>query len=85
MGEVTNEDIGKRLAEFIRQKFPLAGGQDLAGDTSLLDSGIVDSIGVLDLVTFIEEQFAIVADDDDLVAENFESIDALVSFVRERQ
>lgn len=85
MDDVANEEISKRLAEFIRQKFPLADGQDLAGDTSLLDSGIVDSMGVLDLVTFIEEQFAIVADDDDLVAENFESINALVSFVQERQ
>ena len=51
----------------------------------MLDSGIVDSLGVLDLVGFIEEQFGIEAQDDDLVPENFDSIDALTRFVKERR
>ncbi len=85
MDKVTTDEIVEQLFQYVRVKFPLAGSLELTREMSLLDSGIVDSLGVLDLVTFIEQQFGIVAEDDDLVAENFESIDSLVRFVQERQ
>jgi acyl carrier protein len=79
------DDTAELIHEFIRQRFPLASSKELTQELSLLESGIVDSLGVLDLVGFIEEQFGIEAQDEDLVPENFDSIDALTRFVKERR
>ncbi len=85
MDSAAADDIAELVHEFIKQRFPLASSKELTQEMSLLDSGIVDSLGVLDLVGFIEEQFGIEAQDDDLVPENFDSIGSLTRFVRERR
>ena len=85
MDSVTSDDTSEIIREFIRGRFPLASSKNLTHDLSLLESGIVDSLGVLDLVGFVEERFGIVAQDEDLVPENFDSIDALARYVRERR
>ena len=54
---------------------------DFSDDDSLLDSGVVDSMGVLELVTFLESEFTIEIDDEEVVPENFESVASIVSFV----
>ena len=74
-------DKAGRLKRFILQRFPLAKKAGLDGDTALLEGGIIDSLGILELVTFIEEEFAISVVDEELVPENFSSIDRLVAFV----
>ena len=85
MDSAAADDTAELIQGFIKQRFPLASSKDLTQDLSLLDSGIVDSLGVLDLVGFIEEQFGIEAQDEDLVPENFDSIAALTRFVGERR
>ncbi len=85
MDSAAVDETAELIHNFIRQRFPLAGSKELTQELSLLESGIVDSLGVLDLVGFIGEQFGIEAQDEDLVPENFDSIDALTRFVRERR
>lgn len=53
----------------------------LPDDASLLDMGVVDSTGVLELVLLLEENFAIQVKDAAIVPENFDSVDRIVSFV----
>jgi len=84
MDSASAGDTAELIRDFIKNRFPLASSKELTNELSLLDSGIVDSLGVLDLVGFIEEQFGIEAQDDDLVPENFDSIEALARFVKER-
>ncbi|MEO1201572.1 MAG: acyl carrier protein [Pseudomonadota bacterium] len=84
MAEPNVEQVSSTIHDFVKERFPLAGNVELDNDTSLLESGIVDSLGVLNLVEFVEEQFSIVAEDDDLVPENFDTIDALTRFVLDR-
>ena len=48
---------------------------------NLLDSGIIDSFDIVDLIGDIEEQFDIEVDGDDIIPENFESVDAIVRFI----
>ena len=84
MDSAADDEIAESIREFIKIRFPLASSKELTADLSLLDSGIVDSLGVLDLVGFIEERFGIEAQDEDLVPENFDSITALTRFVNER-
>ena len=53
----------------------------LKSDDSLLDQGIMDSTGVLELVAFIEQQFGISIADDELVPENLDSVNRIVEFI----
>lgn len=59
-------------------------GDDLKNDTSLLDLGIIDSTGVLELALFLESQFHIEVKDEELLPENFDSVNNLVRFVGRR-
>ena len=56
----------------------------LANATSLLETGVLDSLGLLRLVFFIQERFGIVVDDVDLVPEHFASVDAICAYLRSR-
>jgi acyl carrier protein len=53
----------------------------LDGDDSLLEQGLIDSTGVLELVSFIENKFEIKVEDDDLVPDNLDSINRLIAFI----
>jgi acyl carrier protein len=61
------------------------GNVSLSWDDSLIKSGIVDSLGILRLVAFIEENFSVVVEDTEVVPENFESINAMSSLVQRKQ
>jgi acyl carrier protein len=52
--------------------------------TLLFDEGIFDSLGLLNLISFLEKDFQIKVDDSELDAENFESINAIESFVQKK-
>ncbi len=53
----------------------------LDGDDSLLEQGLIDSTGVLELVSFIENKFEIKVEDNDLVPDNLDSINRLIAFI----
>lgn len=74
----------ERIVGFILDKFPLARKRPIAGDDNLLESGIIDSLGILDLVSFLEQEFGVVVADDELIPENFQSVDRLRLFVEQK-
>jgi len=57
----------------------------LTDRASLLDSGILDSLSLLQLVVYLEERFGITVGDADLLPENFESIDSICAYLRGRE
>jgi len=73
-----------RIRNFIAERFPLARKRGLKDSDHLLDTGILDSLGVLDLVGFIEKEFSIHITDDELLPENFQTVEALVAFVQSK-
>jgi len=76
------EDIRGQLKKHISGNFMSPGDEEsLRDDASLLEEGIMDSTGVLDLVMFIEETFGIEVKDEELVPENLDSVNKLVAFV----
>lgn len=75
----------EQIRRFVLSKFPLAKKRGVSDDENLLDSGIVDSLGILDLVSFIEQEFNVTVSDDELVPENFKSIRSLAAFVQRKQ
>ncbi len=66
---------------FVFEKFPAAKRRNVGGNDSLLAGGIVDSLGVLEVVQFIEGTFGITLSDEDLLSENFETINGIAGFV----
>jgi acyl carrier protein len=74
----------ERLRIFILEKFPLARKRGLKDNDQLLEGGILDSLGMLDLVSFVEQEFAITVSDEDLLPENFQTIERLASFVHDK-
>jgi acyl carrier protein len=77
MEAVINDYISR---EFVQDASMLP----LGNATSLLETGILDSLGLLRLVVFIQERFGIMVDDVDLVPENFDSVDAICDYLRSR-
>jgi acyl carrier protein len=57
----------------------------LSDDTSLLDSGILDSLSLLQLVVFLEERFGITVGDTDLLPQNFASVRTICAYLRARK
>jgi acyl carrier protein len=78
---MTQHEIETQLHDFIVRQFPAAAAKGIDRDTSLIKHGIIDSLGVLEIVTFVETQFGVVMSDDEMVSEHFESIPALASLV----
>ena len=79
---MTSEEVREKIRSYLISHFP--GVRNLGDEDSLLDARVTDSLGILELVGYLEESFAIVVTDDDLSPENFDSIGALVRFVRKR-
>jgi acyl carrier protein len=63
------------------EKFPLARKAGIDRNTALLEKGILDSLGVLDVVSFLESEFSMTICDEELVPENFQTLRTLSSFV----
>jgi acyl carrier protein len=75
-------DVALRVREFVIENFLFGSeGEGLSDDDSFLDRGIIDSTGVLELVTFLEETFRIEIDDEELVPANLDSIHRVARFV----
>lgn len=75
----------EQIRQFVLEKFPAFQQKGLQDQESLIDSGIFDSMGMLELVVFVESDFDIVVTDMELTPENFESIDALSVFVESKK
>ncbi len=84
--ENTLESIEERVRDFISENFPAAqDGEQYSSSQSLIETGVIDSIGVLTLVTWLEQEFEIIVDDEDVVPDNLDSINSLVSYVNRKR
>lgn len=73
-----------RIKDFILKHFPLARKTGVRPAEKWLETGIIDSLGILDLVQFLEMEFSLTIADDDLEPENFQSFESVVEFVRRK-
>jgi acyl carrier protein len=75
-------DIRGVLRDFIERNFWVREG--VGDDNSLLDSGILDSTGLVEVVTFLESRFEIAIADTEIIPENFETIAQMSAFIARR-
>ena len=74
----------ERIGDYLSEAKGLAPEELPPADASLLQAGLLDSLGMIDLVAFLEESFKIEVDDEDLVPENFETLSAMAGFVERK-
>jgi acyl carrier protein len=82
--KLMDRDLNRDVRNFILKKFPLARKQQIKDPDMLMESGILDSQGVLEVVAFIEQEFSIPVMDEDLVPENFQTIDRIAGFIADK-
>lgn len=62
----------------------MMNGKDLHEDTQIFDAGILDSMGLLFLIEFLNEKFSIEVSDEELLPTNFESINSITKFIQQK-
>lgn len=81
----TTSTIEHEVREFLTLNFPLgAEGYSLAVDDSLIEVGVIDSTGVLELIEFIESRYEITIPDEDVLPENLDSVASIMRYVSAR-
>ena len=85
------EDVAKAkirdvIREFVVNNFLLgSGSQVLNDDDSFLEKGIIDSTGILELVSFVQDEFGINIDDAELMPDNLDSLNNLEAFITKKK
>jgi acyl carrier protein len=74
----------QEIRSYLVENFLLGEEGELTSSDSLLESGVLDSTGVLELVAFLEERFGIAVENEDLVPDNLDSISNIGAFVRRK-
>jgi acyl carrier protein len=78
-------DIKQQVRTFILTNFYVSDASALTDDTSLLDQGIVDSTGVLEVISFLETTFGIQVLDEEMLPDNLDSIGRITAFVAKKK
>ena len=84
MGQENSNGITDKIKEYIRSA-SFSNVDKLDDDLLIFKEGILDSMGLISLFTFLEQEFNIQITDADLLEENFESVNAITNFVLQRQ
>jgi acyl carrier protein len=80
------EEIRQSLLQYLESSvLGERSGVAIDGATPLIADGIIDSMGVLELLAFVEETFGVVVADDEVVGTNLGTLDALVRFIGDKQ
>ncbi|MEB2344561.1 MAG: acyl carrier protein [Deltaproteobacteria bacterium] len=76
------QEILEQVRNFVVETFLLGGDESALGnEDSFLDTGLIDSTGVLELIAFLEERFALQVADEEMIPENLDSIARVARFV----
>ena len=75
-------ESGGRLEKFVLENLPAGRGRkSIDPDEDLLAGGVIDSLGLMEVVSFVEQEYGIEVTDQDLVADNFRSLKSIQEFV----
>jgi acyl carrier protein len=78
-------DIKAQVRTFVTSNFYVADPSTLEDSASLLDKGIIDSTGVLEVIFFIEETFGITVEDSEMLPDNLDSIERISNFIARKK
>ena len=75
--------VAGQIRSFLTRQFPLT--KNIGDEQPLLGGGLIDSLGILEVVSFVESEFHIAVADEDLQPENFGTVQDLAQFVTNKQ
>ena len=78
-------EITQQVRKFITSNFYVPNPAALADNASLLEQGIIDSTGVLEVIGFIEDTFGITIDDREMIPDNLDTIERISGFVQRKK
>ena len=82
--DMVNNAIEERVREIILERVPKSRKEGLGSTDQLLSGGLLDSLGILDVVTILEQTFDLTVDDEELIPEHFESIECISAFIHKK-
>jgi len=78
--------VEQKIRDYILDNYLFTDDQSaLSNEDSFLDKGIIDSTGIMEVIFFLEEEFGIQVDDEDMVPENLDSVKNIVSYIDRKQ
>ena len=81
---MSENSIKRKIREFIIENFLFGTDESFKNETSFLEDGIIDSTGILELVAFLEEEFLISVDDEEMIPENLDSINNVTAYLQRK-
>jgi acyl carrier protein len=78
---MTYEQIQTTVHEFVSQNFVLNDKHKLDDNQSFVESGMIDSTGILELISFLEQKFNVKFADNELTGDNFDTVNRIASFI----
>ncbi len=77
-------EVSDIIKEFIIDNFLFGETNHFDGNTDLFDKGIIDSTGIIELVGFIEKTFNITIDDEELIIDNFSTLNRITQYLQSK-
>lgn len=72
----------QKLRSYILENFLFSDNDaDLGDDDSFIEKGVIDSTGILEVITFLEEEEGVQVSEDDMTPENFDSVNKIVTYL----
>ena len=84
MNGIANMNYIELVRQFVVENFLFGDGSELSEDTSFLGNGIIDSTGVLELIDYLEKEFRIAVDDEEVIPENLDSLKNIYRFLESK-
>jgi len=82
---VQDDEIRRKVRDYIVETMLLGEAGDLADSASLLEAGILDSTGAMETVAFLESEFGVTIGDDEIIADNIDSVDRICALVTRKR
>jgi len=80
------DNVKKQLRDYIVENFLFGDTETEFSDTdSFMEKGILDSTGILDVILYLEENFNMKVEDDELIPDNLDSVDNLTAFIERKK
>jgi len=78
-------EIKEKIYTFLEDNVLIDSEEEkISDDDSFMENGIIDSTGILELVSYIEEEFGFEVDDEELVPDNFDSVNKLTEYINRK-
>ena len=73
-----------KIRTYLTENGPQDADLEFSDDDSLLEAGIIDSMSMIDLISFLENEYSLKVDEDDMTPENFDSLNSIVEFISQK-